>query len=134
MDLLTDHKDKKIFCFRNGTKNSSNRSTQQNREKYQERMNNLSITVVERCSRASPFVPPSKIGITKPQPSPSKKTYLPFLLALAAHLNKGDIPDEIEITRKGKEHDPPLEFYWVIIRLPWIFPDVLQLSLKTLSS
>lgn len=84
---------------------------EQNREKYQGRMNNLSITVVERCSRASPFVPPSKIGITKPQPSPSKKTYLPFLLALAAHLNKGDIPDEIEITRKGKEHDPPLEFY-----------------------
>lgn len=38
------------------------------------------------------------------------RTFL-FLLALAAHLNKGDIPDEIEITRKGKEHDPPLKFY-----------------------
>lgn len=97
-------------------------------------MNNSSIihlSVVERCSRASPFVPPSKIGITKPQlsPSPRRRRTSLFLLALPAHLNKGDIPDEIEITRKGKEHDhPPLEFYWVIILLPWIFPDVLQLS------
>lgn len=98
------------------SKRNVRQKCEENREKYQERMNNSSIIhllVVERCSRASPFVPPSKNGITKPQlfPSPQRRRTSLFLLVLAAHLNKGDIPDEIEITRKGKEHDPPLKFY-----------------------